>query len=84
MLWFIQIVIQVLALKKRDIFWHLTKVGRCLHVHEVHVSFFLSMPLSVKFNNDHIGRFLVWHINYKGKNLSLSVGFVVFPFKCTI
>ena len=75
-------VIQVLAFKKPDIFWHLTKVGRCLHVYEIHVYFFLSMLLSVKFNYDRKGRFLVWHINYQGKNLSLSVGFVVF--KCPI
>ena len=48
---------QVFAFKKPDILWHLTKVGRCLHVHEVHVSFFLSMLLSVKFNYDHKDRF---------------------------
>ena len=77
-------VIQVLAFKKSDIFWLLTKVEHCLHAHEIHVSFFLSMLPSVKFNYDHKGRFLVWHINYQGKNLSLSVGFVVFPFKCPI
>ena len=46
-------VIQVLAFKKPDIIWHLTKLGRCLNVHEIHVSFFLSMLLSVKFNYDH-------------------------------
>ena len=50
-------VIQVLTFKKPDIFRHLAKVGRCLHVHEVHVSFFLSMLLSVKFNYDHKDRF---------------------------
>ena len=37
-----------------------------------------------KFNYDHKDRFLVWHINYKEKYLSLSVEFVVFPFKCPI
>ena len=41
----------------QDIFWHLAKVGRCLHVHEVHVSFFLCMLLSVKFNDDYKDRF---------------------------
>ena len=34
-------VIQVLALKNPDIFWHLTKVERSLHVHAIHVSSFL-------------------------------------------
>ena len=72
-------VIQVLAFKKPDIIWHLTKLGRCLNVHEIHVSFFLSMLLSVKFNYDHKDRFLVWHINYQGKTLSVD-----FPFKCPI
>ena len=61
------------AFKKPNIVWHLTKLGRCQHFHELHFSFLLSMLLSVKFNDDHKGRFLVWHINYSAKNLSLSV-----------
>ena len=55
--------IQVIAFKKPAIFCHLPKVGRCLHVHEIHVSFVRSMLLSVKFNYGHKGRFLVWHIH---------------------
>ena len=59
-------VMHVLTFKKSDIIWQLTKVSRCLHLHEIHVSFFLSILLSVKLNYDHKGRFLVWNINYQG------------------
>ena len=73
-------VIQVLAFKKPDIIWHLTKLGRCLNVHEIHVSFFLSMLLSVKFNYDHKDRFLVWHIKIiRGKSY-LSIFLLSAPF----
>ena len=72
-------VIQVFAFKRPDIILQLTKLGRCLNVHEIHVSIFLSMLLSVKINYDHKDRFLVRHINYQGKILSVD-----FPFKCPI
>ena len=72
-------VIQVLAFKKPDIIWYLTKLGRCLNAHEIHVSFFLSMLLSVKFNYDHKDRFLVWHKNYQGKSY-LSIFLLSAPF----
>ena len=69
---------QVLAFKKSDILWHLTKVGRCLHVHEIHVSFFLSILLSVKFKYDHKRQ--VSGMAHKLLGIK-SDGFVVFPFK---
>ena len=71
-------VIQILAFKKPDIFWHLIKVRRYLHVHEIHVFFFLSMLLSVKFKYDHKGRYLVWHINNQGKILACQLGLSFF------
>ena len=60
--------IQVLAFKKPDINGHLAKEGCCLHVHEIHISFFLSMLVSVEFNYDHKDRFLVMHITNQGKS----------------
>ena len=55
-----------------------------MYLRSIYGLLFLSILLSVNFNYGHEGRFLLWHIQYQGENVSRSVGFVILLFKCPI